>query len=145
MDEHAGLASKEGPRYLRDTLKRSQPCFQATKKCALSHADLKPSQIHGRTEIGKQPNGKCGNLPHRRPVDGRIYIGSAYGGGGLGTLAELRKTGHGGNKLLKGRDPKLPMVQVRTLSTTMSPRDVIRVESHEKRKHGSRAIGLNGN
>lgn len=30
-------------------------------------------------------------------------------------------------------------------STTMSPRDVIRLESLEKAKHGSRAIGLNGN
>lgn len=78
---------------------------------------------------------------------GRIYIGSAYGSGGLWTRWEnYARTGHGGNKLLRDRDPNnFQWSIVRTLSTTLSPRDVIRVESLEKEKHGSRAIGLNGN
>ena len=79
--------------------------------------------------------------------DGKIYIGSAAGSGGLWARWEnYAKTGHGGNKLLKGRDPNnFQWSIVRTLSTTLSPRDVIGIESLEKRKHGSRAIGLNGN
>lgn len=79
--------------------------------------------------------------------DGKLYIGSAYGSGGLwARWQNYAKTGHGGNKLLKGRNPKnFQWSIVRTLSTTMSPRDVIRIETHEKAKHGSRAIGLNGN
>ncbi|NBB78609.1 MAG: hypothetical protein GVY36_04085 [Verrucomicrobia bacterium] len=79
--------------------------------------------------------------------DGKIYIGSAYGSGGLwGRWQHYAKTGHGGNTLLKGRDPKnFQWSIVRTVSTTMSERDVIRIEALEKQKHGSRAIGLNAN
>lgn len=79
--------------------------------------------------------------------DGKIYIGSAYGSGGLwGRWLNYAQTGHGGNKLLRDRDPtKFQWSIVRTVSTTLSPRDVIRIEGHEKAKHGSRAIGLNGN
>jgi hypothetical protein len=79
--------------------------------------------------------------------DGKIYIGSAYGGGGLWARWQTyAKTGHGGNKLLKDREPaNFQWSIVRTLSTTMSPRDVIGLEALEKQKHGSRAVGLNGN
>lgn len=79
--------------------------------------------------------------------DGKIYIGSAYGSGGLwARWQNYAKTGHGGNKLLKEREPSnFQWSIVRTLSTTMSPRDVIRIEGLEKEKHGSRAIGLNDN
>lgn len=79
--------------------------------------------------------------------DGKIYIGSAYGSGGLWVRwLNYAKTGHGGNKMLKDREPsKFQWSIVRTLSTTMSPRDVIRIEGLEKEKHGSRAIGLNSN
>ena len=79
--------------------------------------------------------------------DGKIYIGSAYGSGGIwARWQNYAKTGHGGNKLLKGRNPKkFQWSVVRTLSTTLSPRDVIRIETLEKQKHGTRAIGLNAN
>lgn len=79
--------------------------------------------------------------------DGKIYIGSAYGRGGLwGRWQNYANTGHGGNKLLKGRDAKnFQWSVVRTVSTAMSQRDVIRIEGLEKDKHGSRAVGLNGN
>ncbi len=79
--------------------------------------------------------------------DGKIYIGSAYGSGGLWTRWQTyTKTGHGGNKLLKERDPKnFHWSIVRTVSTTLSPRDVIGIEALEKQKHGSRAVGLNSN
>lgn len=78
---------------------------------------------------------------------GEIYIGSAYGREGIwGRWQNYAKTGHGGNKRLKERDPKnFQWSIVRTASTAMSERDVIRIESLEKEKHGSRAIGLNEN
>jgi len=78
---------------------------------------------------------------------GKIYIGSAYGSDGLwGRWQTYAKTGHGGNKLLKKRDSsKFQWSIVRTLSTTMSQRDVIRIEQREKEKHGSKALGLNAN
>lgn len=60
--------------------------------------------------------------------------------------AHKAKTGHGGNKLLRDRDPNnFQWSIVRTVSTTMSAHDVIRIENHEKAKHGSQAIGLNEN
>jgi hypothetical protein len=59
---------------------------------------------------------------------------------------EFAKTGHGGKIHLRGRDPmNFQWSIVRTVSTAMSERDVIRIESLEKEKHGSRAVGLNGN
>jgi len=39
--------------------------------------------------------------------DGRMYVGSAYGGNGIfGRWAKYAKTGHGGNKELKDLDPR---------------------------------------
>ncbi len=67
------------------------------------------------------------------------------------TVAQMFKsdyanTGHGRNKELIGLNhEKFQWSIVRTLSGVMSKRDVILIEQIEKEKHGSRAIGLNGN
>lgn len=78
---------------------------------------------------------------------GEAYIGSAYGEDGVwGRWCTYAKTGHGGNKLLKGKDnTQFRWSIVRTLSGSMSARDVINIENIEKEKHGSRVHGLNGN
>lgn len=78
---------------------------------------------------------------------GEIYIGSAYGSEGLwGRWSNYAKNGHGGNKLLKPRDPNnFQWSVVRTVSRSMSERDVIKIECLEKLKHGSRVHGLNDN
>ena len=78
---------------------------------------------------------------------GEIYIGSAYGSDGLwGRWSNYAKNGHGGNKLLKPRDPNnFQWSIVRTVSRSMSERDVIKIEGIEKLKHGSRVHGLNDN
>lgn len=78
---------------------------------------------------------------------GKIYIGSAYGREGLWhRWCDYAKTGHGGNKELIGLNyDNFQWSIVRTLSGVMSKRDVILVEQIEKQKHGSRAVGLNGN
>lgn len=80
-------------------------------------------------------------------LSGEIYIGSAYGSDGLwGRWANYAKNGHGGNKLLKNRDPNnFQWSVVRTISRSMSEHDVIKIESLEKLKHGSRVHGLNDN
>lgn len=76
---------------------------------------------------------------------GKIYIGAAYGSEGIwGRWSNYAKTGHGGNKLLVDRDPAFFQWSiVRTLSGSMAPMEIVRVERIEMRKHGSRAIGLN--
>lgn len=79
--------------------------------------------------------------------NGKTYIGSAYGKEGLWhRWCDYARSGHGGNKMLIGLDyGKFQWLIVRTLSGVMSKRDVILIEQLEKAKHGSRAIGLNGN
>lgn len=78
---------------------------------------------------------------------GKTYIGSAYGKEGLWhRWCDYAKTGHGENKELIGLNyEKFQWSIVRTLSGVMSMRDVILIEQLEKEKHGSRAVGLNGN
>lgn len=80
-------------------------------------------------------------------TSGEIYIGSAYGSEGLwGRWSNYAKNGHGGNKLLKLRDPNnFQWSIVRTVSRSMSERDVIKIEAIEKLKHGSKVHGLNDN
>lgn len=76
---------------------------------------------------------------------GKIYIGAAYGSESLwGRWTDYAKTGHGGNKLLTGLDPNhFQWSIIRTLSGSMSAKEVVQVERIEMRKHGSRAVGLN--
>lgn len=76
---------------------------------------------------------------------GRIYIGAAYGSEGIwGRWRDYAKTGHGGNKLLLDLNPEaFQWSIVRTLSGSMSQREIVGVERVEMRKHGSTAIGLN--
>lgn len=76
---------------------------------------------------------------------GMIYIGAAYGAESLwGRWTDYAKSGHGGNKKLIDLDPNnFQWSIVRTLSGSMSAREIIRVEKTEMRKHGSKAIGLN--
>lgn len=76
---------------------------------------------------------------------GKIYIGAAYGADGIwGRWKEYARTGHGGNKLLVELNPdNFQWSIIRTLSGSMAPMEIIRVERIEMRKHGSKAIGLN--
>jgi hypothetical protein len=76
---------------------------------------------------------------------GKIYIGAAYGAESLwGRWSDYAKTGHGNNQLLKNLDPNdFQWSIIRTLSGSMSAKEIIRVEKTEMRKHGSKAIGLN--
>jgi hypothetical protein len=78
-------------------------------------------------------------------ASGKIYIGAAYGAEGIwGRWRDYAQTGHGGNKLLRDLAPEsFQWSIVRTLSSSMAPMEVVRIERVEMQKHGSRAIGLN--
>lgn len=76
---------------------------------------------------------------------GMTYIGAAYGTESLwGRWTNYARSGHGGNQMLLNLDPNnFQWSIVRTLSGSMSAKEIIRVEKTEMRKHGSKAIGLN--
>lgn len=83
----------------------------------------------------------------KNSIDGRLYVGSAYGQGGiLGRWTSYARTGHAGNKLLKGLDPTHFVFSVLEISpSTMSADDVIARENRWKQCLGSRVFGLNDN
>jgi hypothetical protein len=83
----------------------------------------------------------------RHILDGRLYVGSAYGKGGiLGRWAAYAKTGHAGNKMLRELDPYNFEFSVLEISpSTMSADDVIARENRWKTCLGSREFGLNDN
>lgn len=78
-------------------------------------------------------------------ASGKTYIGAAYGVENLwGRWSHYARTGDGGNLLLKDLDPNnFQWSIIRTLSGSMSAKEVIHIEKTEMRKHGSKAIGLN--
>lgn len=79
--------------------------------------------------------------------DGRLYVGSAYGKGGiLGRWSSYAKSGHADNKLLKNLDPYEFEFSVLEISpATMSAEDVISRENRWKECLGTRGFGLNKN
>jgi len=78
---------------------------------------------------------------------GKLYVGSAYGKGGiLGRWSSYAKTGHAGNKLLKEVDPSSFEFSILEISpATMSAEDVISRENRWKECLGTREFGLNEN
>ncbi len=80
--------------------------------------------------------------------DGKGYVGSAYGESNIyGRWTEYATSGHGGNKLLKNRDPRcFRFTILQRVSPDMDSEDVIRLESSWKgRLHTRQPFGLNDN
>src|SRR6266568_8262302 len=80
--------------------------------------------------------------------DGKGYVGSAYGGRNLlGRWLNYAASGHGGNSLLRKRDPQhFRFTILQRVSPDMDPDDVIRLESTWKeRLHTLPPHGLNDN
>ncbi len=79
--------------------------------------------------------------------DGKGYVGSAYGNENLlGRWLGYAATGHGGNKLLTGRDPKkFRFTILQRVSPDMSAEEVIALESSWKDRLHTREFGLNAN
>jgi hypothetical protein len=79
---------------------------------------------------------------------GKGYAGSAYGGDNLlGRWQSYGASGHGGNALLRQRDPwPLRFTILQRLSPDMDAADVIRLEATwKKRLHTRQPHGLNDN
>lgn len=80
--------------------------------------------------------------------DGRGYVGSAYGENNLlGRWRSYAADGHGGNRLLRGRDPKHFRFSIlQRVSPDMELAEVVRLESSWKdRLHTRKPLGLNDN
>jgi len=80
--------------------------------------------------------------------DQKGYVGSAYGADNLlGRWKNYAKSGHGGNKLLKQRDPKnFRFTILQRVSPDMGVEDVVLLESRwKKRLHTYAPSGLNDN
>jgi hypothetical protein len=84
-------------------------------------------------------------IKHKK--DGRLYVGSAYGKGGiLNRWVSYARSGHAGNKRLKGLDPHDFEFSVLEISpSTMSADYVIARENRWKDCLGTRQFGLNEN
>jgi len=80
--------------------------------------------------------------------DGKGYVGSAYGSENLlGRWLNYAASGHGGNRLLRGRDPaNFRFTILQRVSPDLDSDDVIRLESSWKdRLHTRAPFGLNDN
>ena len=80
--------------------------------------------------------------------DGKGYVGSAYGKDNLlGRWLNYAAVGHGGNKLLKQRNPQSFSFSIlQRVSPDMEAADVIRLEATWKeRLHTRQPYGLNDN
>lgn len=81
-------------------------------------------------------------------TDAKTYVGSAYGSSNiLGRWLTYGVTGHGGNRLLRDRDPQaFRFTILQRVSPDMLPEEVIRLESSWKTRLHTRAPhGLNEN
>ncbi len=81
-------------------------------------------------------------------VDGKGYVGSAYGDANLlGRWLNYAESGDGGNKLLKSRDPSnFQFTILQRVSPDLEPREVIAIEeSWKQRLHSFAPFGLNIN
>lgn len=83
----------------------------------------------------------------KHKVDGRLYVGSAYGKGGiLNRWFTYARTGDAGNKKLTGLEPTAFEFSVLEICpATMSAEDVIARENRWKICLGTREFGLNEN
>jgi hypothetical protein len=80
--------------------------------------------------------------------DAKGYVGSAYGDTNLlGRWLNYAERGHGGNVLLKQRDPKdFRFSILQRVSPDMDAADVIRLEgTWKERLHTRHPVGLNDN
>jgi hypothetical protein len=106
------------------------------------------------SELGSLPPSWAGRIAEWRGIylivdesDGRGYVGSAYGTDNmLGRWLVYASTGHGGNRELRGRNPKNFRFSIlQRVSPDMDPEDVIELENRWKIRLHTRELGLNKN
>jgi hypothetical protein len=106
-------------------------------------------------ELSALPSKWCAALSQWRGIyyifdsaDGKGYVGSAYGSSNLlGRWQNYASTGHGGNTLLRKRDPQsFRFTILQRVSPDLEAEDVIRLETSWKdRLHTRAPVGLNDN
>lgn len=106
------------------------------------------------SELGSLPVSWAARLAEWRGIylivdesDGRGYVGSAYGSDNLlGRWRVYASTGHGGNRELRGRDPKNFRFSIlQRVSPDMDAEEVIEMENKWKLRLHTRDLGLNKN
>lgn len=81
------------------------------------------------------------------PTTKELYVGSATGADGfIGRWRSYALTGHGGNVMLKSRDPSDYQVSILEVAGSLdSDADILALETRWKQKLQSREMGLNAN
>lgn len=134
---------------------RRLPVFNDYLEFTLSHRELTELYQHqdAHRDWRARLEAVAGVYLILAETTGHLYVGSAYGAGGIWSRWEqYAKTGHGGNKLLTdllSKDPAYPerfrfsLLQI--LPKTLTREEVIGRETLYKQKLGTRASGLNLN
>lgn len=79
------------------------------------------------------------------PETNELYVGSASGEGGfISRWLDYATTGHGGNVMLKSREPSDYQVSILEVAGSLET-DILAIEARWKRKLRSREMGLNAN
>ncbi|CTQ47283.1 hypothetical protein LAL4801_05745 [Roseibium aggregatum] len=142
--------------WWRRSHKNEMPILAVREESGLDAAMPEWNAIDlGWHELAVLPSQWRAALSHWRGIylifdecDGKSYVGSAYGSGNLlSRWTEYAASGHGGNRLLRNRDPKsFRFTILQRVSPDMNAEDVIRLESSWKdRLHTRVPFGLNDN
>jgi hypothetical protein len=135
-------------------LKNEMSVLAILEECALDAAMPKWDEIEFSWEqLDLLPSRLKSKLEEWRGIyyifdisDGKGYVGSAYGKDNIyGRWKGYAKSGHGGNSLLKKRDPhNFRFTILQRVSPDMNPNDVVGLEwSWMKRLHTRKPHGLN--
>jgi hypothetical protein len=134
---------------------RTRPPFLDYLAFTLTHAELKELCYNedANREWRSRLEAVAGVYLILATKTGKQYVGSAYGAKGIwGRWAAYARSGHGGNKLLKGliqKDSAFPAAFtysiLQILPNTLTRNEVVKSEQLFKEKLGSRATGLNAN
>lgn len=136
--------------------KNEMPVLAILDECALDAGMPEWNEINLAWEdLGVLPTRWRSTLSQWRGIyyifdtsDGKGYVGSAYGDSNLlGRWLAYASNGHGGNRLLRQRDPRhFRFTILQRVSPDMDAGDVIRLESTWKeRLHTRQPFGLNDN
>ncbi len=142
--------------WMRRAHRNVIPVHAVLEESILDTAMPKWDEINfGWDELGMLPSRWKAALSQWRGIyyifdgtDGKGYVGSAYGADNLlGRWRNYVATGHGGNRLLRQRDPhRFRFSILQRVSPDMDADDVIRLEGNWKERLHTRAPqGLNDN
>lgn len=131
----------KAPHSIREFLSYDQVCLSFTDlKTLIEQSTFNPSWVSALSAVN-------GVYLIRDKFTGKLYVGSAYGKGGIfGRWEKYAKTGHGDNQRLKDLDHNHFEFSILEIApSTASEKEVIDRENRWKERLGSREFGLNCN